>query len=104
MESGEADAAFTDEALLLTYIGRSKTPETFEVTGKYLSVEPYALMIRRDDDGFKSLVNSALSSLFASGEAKALHDQWFTKGEVSMPMNSLTKEAFQFPSTQPAFP
>jgi glutamate/aspartate transport system substrate-binding protein len=104
LESGEADAAFTDEPLLLTYIARSKTPDAYEVAGKYLSVEPYGLMLRRDDNAFKSLVNAALSSLFASGEAKTLHEQWFARGEVPMPMNRLTKETFQYPSTHPAFP
>jgi glutamate/aspartate transport system substrate-binding protein len=104
LESGEADAAFTDEPLLLTYIARSKTPTAYEVTGKYLSVEPYGLMIRRDDVTFKSLVNATLASSFATGDAKTLHDQWSAKGEVPMAMNRLTKEAFQYPSTHPAFP
>lgn len=104
LESGEADAAFTDEPLLLTYIARSKTSSSYEVAGKYLSVEPYGLMIRRDDAAFRSLINGVLTSLFASGDAKALHEQWFARGEVPMPMNRLTKEAFQFPSSHPAFP
>ena len=103
-EGGVADAVFTDEPLLLSYIANAKVPGTYVVTGKYLSVEPYALMLRRDDAAFKAAVNSALISLFGSGDARRLHDQWFDRGEVRMPLNRLTKETFAFPSSHPAFP
>ena len=81
LEAGEVDAAFNDEPLLLTGIAKSKTPGTYEVVGKYLSVEPYGLMIRKDDTSFKNEVNVALASLFSSGEALAFHDKWFIKAK-----------------------
>jgi glutamate/aspartate transport system substrate-binding protein len=104
VESDEVAAAFTDEPLLLTYISKTKAPADYTVTGKYLSVEPYVLMIRRDDATFKAAVNVALAGIFGSGEAKALHERWFDKGTIPMPMNRLTKETFAYPSTHPAFP
>ncbi len=104
LEAGEVDAAFNDEPLLLMGIAKSKTPSAYEVVGKYLSVEPYGLMIRKSDPAFKKLVNNALVSLFESGEALAFHDKWFTKGEVPIPMNKLTKETFRYPSSAPAWP
>jgi glutamate/aspartate transport system substrate-binding protein len=104
LEAGEVDAAFNDEPLLLTGIAKSKTPNAYEVVGKYLSVEPYGLMIRKDDAAFKNAVNTALASLFSSGEALAFHDKWFIKGEVPIPMNNMTKETFRAPSSAPAWP
>jgi glutamate/aspartate transport system substrate-binding protein len=104
VESDEVAAAFTDEPLLLTYISKTKAPADYSVTGKYLSVEPYGLMIRRDDAAFKAAVNTALAAILASGEAKTLHERWFDKGAIPMPMNRLTKETFAYPSTHPAFP
>ena len=104
LESGAADAAFTDEPLLLSYIANSKTPASYVVVGKYLSVEPYGLMLRKDDPAFKSAVNSALLKMFASGEARRLHERWFDRGDVPMPLNRLTKETYDFPSSHPAFP
>jgi glutamate/aspartate transport system substrate-binding protein len=104
LESGAVDAAFTDEPLLLSYIASAKTPAAYAVAGKYLSVEPYGLMLRRDDTLFKNAVNSALLTLFASGEARRLHERWFDRGDVPMPLNRLTKETYNFPSSHPAFP
>jgi glutamate/aspartate transport system substrate-binding protein len=104
LESGAVDAVFTDEPLLLSYIANSKSPSTYVVAGKYLSVEPYGLMLRKDDAPFKAAVNTALLAAFSSGQARRLHDRWFDRGEVPMPLNRLTKETFAYPSSHPAFP
>lgn len=104
LEIDAVAAVFTDEPLLLSYIANSNSPSAYLVAGKYLSVEPYGLMLRKDDVPFKAAVNAALIELFSSGEARKLHDRWFDRGEVPMPLNRLTKEAFAFPSSHPAFP
>lgn len=104
LEAGEADAAFNDEALLITNIFNSKSPGTWRMGGSYLSVEPYGLMIRKNDEAFKGEVNKALAALFKSGEAKTLHERWFDHGSVPIPLNNLTRENFKYPSSLPAYP
>jgi glutamate/aspartate transport system substrate-binding protein len=104
LEAGEADAAFNDEPLLITNIFKSKSPEAYQMGGSYLSVEPYGLMIRKNDEAFKTEINKALVVLFKSGEAKNLHERWFDHGTVPIPMNNLTKETFKYPSSLPAYP
>ena len=38
-----------DDVLLYGLISKAKKPDDFAVVGKYLSVEPYAIMMRKDE-------------------------------------------------------
>ncbi len=49
VEEGKAIAFPMDDVLLYGLISKSKNPDDFAVVGKYLSVEPYAIMLRRDE-------------------------------------------------------
>ena len=42
-----------------------------------IQVEPYAIMLRRDDPAFKKLVDDTLAGLIASGEFETLYKKWF---------------------------
>ena len=52
VEDGTALAFPMDDVLLYGLISKSKKPDDFAVVGKYLSVEPYAIMLRRDEPQF----------------------------------------------------
>jgi glutamate/aspartate transport system substrate-binding protein len=104
VEEGKAVAFAMDDVLLYSLISKSKKPDDFAVVGKYLSVEPYAIMMRRDDPQLERVVNKALSDLFASGEIRKLYAKWFATRELTVPMNPLLKEAFSAPNTHPAWP
>lgn len=52
LESGAVVAVFTDKPLLLSYIAKSKSLDAYLVAGKYLSVEPYGLLLCKDDVSF----------------------------------------------------
>jgi glutamate/aspartate transport system substrate-binding protein len=47
------------------------------VVGEPLQVEPYAIMLRKDDPAFKKLVDDTLAGLMKSGEFEALYQRWF---------------------------
>ncbi len=104
VEDGKAVAFPMDDVLLYGLISKAKKPDDFAVVGKYLSVEPYAIMMRRDEPQFEKIVNRALIDLFQSGEIRRLYAKWFNTKELTVPLNQYLKEAFQTPNTYPAWP
>ncbi len=93
-----------DDVLLYGLISKAAKPDDFAVVGKYLSVEPYGIMLRRDEPAFERIVNRTLNELFQSGEARRLYAKWFATRDLTVPMNQYLKEAFQVPNTYPAWP
>ena len=93
LETARVDAYSTDHILLFGLISKAKNPDDYIVTGRFLSYDPYALMVRRDDSEFRLLVNKTLSEIFRSGEINAIYDKWFQPLEV--PATDLLKAAFQ---------
>ncbi len=104
VEQGTALAFPMDDVLLYGLIAKAKQPDDFVVVGKYLSVEPYAIMLRKEDPELEAIVDRTLSLLFASGEIRELYAKWFASRELTVPMNPLLKEAFAVPNTYPAWP
>ena len=77
VESGRALAFGMDDILLFGLKANAKTPDEFEVVGESLQVEPYACMLRKDDAGFKQLVDGVIGGLMKSGEFDKLYTKWF---------------------------
>ena len=104
VDEGRAVAFPMDDVLLYGLISKSKKPDDFAVVGKYLSVEPYAIMMRRDEPQFERIVNRALIDLFQSGEIRRIYAKWFNTRDLTVPLNQYLKEAFAAPNTYPAWP
>jgi glutamate/aspartate transport system substrate-binding protein len=104
VDEGRAVAFPMDDVLLYGLISKSKKPDDFAVVGKYLSVEPYAIMMRRDEPQFEKIVNRALIDLFQSGEIRRIYAKWFNTKDLTVPLNQYLKEAFAAPNTYPAWP
>ena len=98
MESGEAVAVANDDALLLGLAARANNPAQFDFVGKFLSVEPYGIMLRRDDPAFATVVDKAISKLFSSGEIYKIYAKWFESGTFKLPMNQYMKENVRLPN------
>ena len=77
LESGRADAFVMDGAILAGNIATAKNPAEFKIVGEVLSVEPIAIMIRKDDPALKKLGDDAIGQLAKSGELAKLWDKWF---------------------------
>ncbi len=101
---GKAVAFPMDDVLLYGLISKAARPEDFAVVGKYLSVEPYGIMLRKDEPAFEHLVDRTLNELFQSGEVRRIYSRWFATRELTVPMNQYLKEAFFIPNTYPAWP
>ncbi|MCC6869781.1 MAG: amino acid ABC transporter substrate-binding protein [Burkholderiales bacterium] len=104
VDDGKAVAFLMDDVLLYGLISKAKKPDDFAVVGKYLSVEPYAIVMRKDEPAFEKIVNRALIDLFQSGEIRRIYAKWFNTKDLVVPLNPYLKEAFTAPNTFPAWP
>lgn len=93
LETNRADVYFTDEVLLYTMREKSRRKDDFVVTGRNLSFDPYAFMIRRDDSDFRLVVVRALAELFRTGEIDKFYGKWFKP--LGIPLGEETKAAFR---------
>jgi glutamate/aspartate transport system substrate-binding protein len=107
LESGRADAFVMDGQILAGLISKSKAPNDFKIVGEVLSVEPIAIMIRKDDPAFKKSVDTTLAGLMKSGEINKIYDKWFMQPippantKVGLPVSEATKSAWATPNDKP---
>jgi glutamate/aspartate transport system substrate-binding protein len=107
LESGRADAFVIDGATLAGNIARSKAPADFKIVGEVLSVEPIAIMMRRDDPALKKAVDDSIKGMISSGEINKLYDKWFMQPippgntKVGLAMSESTKQALASPNDKP---
>lgn len=99
LETDRVDAYSTDHILLLGLITRSRDPQNYQVVGDFMSYDPYAIMVRRDDSAFQLLGTRVLADLFRSGEIREIYAKWFepfpTSDDVSEPPTDLLEAAWQ---------
>lgn len=104
LERGEAHAFAMDDILLYSLRANSKEPEKWAVVGEFISVEPLAIMLRRNDPEFKKYVDTVLSRAMIDGEARALYNRWFLspippKGvNLGIPLSPLMRDQLSFPT------
>ncbi|MBC7940351.1 MAG: amino acid ABC transporter substrate-binding protein [Chitinophagaceae bacterium] len=77
VQSGRAAAFAMDDILLYGLRASAQNPAELAVVGEPIQVEPYAIMLRRDDPAFKTLVDGVLAGLMNSGEFGKLYTRWF---------------------------
>jgi glutamate/aspartate transport system substrate-binding protein len=100
LESGRADAFVMDGQILAGNIAASKAPADFKIVGEVLSVEPIAIMMRKDDTGLKKLADDTIAGLQKSGELAKIYDKWFVQPippkntRVGLPASDNTKTAW----------
>ena len=97
LETGRADAYATDDVLLFGLISKSKDPSQFQVTGRFLSYDPYGLMVPRNDSTYRRIGTVLLADLMRSGEMQKIYDKWFNPGptKINMPISDTLKMAFE---------
>ena len=92
LESDQVAAYASDLILLHGLISQANDPGSYAAVGRFLSYEPYALMVRRDDSAFRLVVDRTLSELFRSGEILDIYAEWF--GPLGVPRSDLLEAAF----------
>ena len=107
LESGRADAFVMDGQILAGNIAKAKNPADFKIVGEVLSVEPIAIMIRKDDPAFKKSVDDSIIAQIKSGELAKSYDKWFmqpiapSNTKVGLPASDATKAAWANPNDKP---
>ena len=108
LESGRADAFVMDGSILAGNIANSKNPKDFKIVGEVLSVEPIAIMIRKDDPDFKNAVDTSIKAMMKDGTIAKMYKQWFMEpippkgNRVGLELSENTKNAWANPNDKPA--
>jgi glutamate/aspartate transport system substrate-binding protein len=107
LESGRADAFVMDGSILAGNIANAKNPADFKIVGEVLSVEPIAIMMRKDDPAFKKLADDTIRGLAKSGEIAKIYDKWFMQAippkntKVGLAASDSIKAAWATPNDKP---
>jgi len=104
VESGRAAAFFMDDILLYSLVANSRNPSEWVVGSEAYTVEPYGIMLRRDDPAFKKIVDNAVTQLYKSGQINAIYEKWFQKPvppkgvNLNVPMSAQFKKVVANPT------
>ena len=107
LESGRADAFVMDGQILAGNIATSKSPGDYRIVGEVISVEPIAIMLRKDDPAFKKLADDTIRDMIKSGDMAKAYDKWFVQPippkntKVGLPASDATKAAWANPNDKP---
>ncbi|HWW04717.1 amino acid ABC transporter substrate-binding protein [Collimonas sp.] len=104
LEKGQADAFVMDDVILFGFRANMKNPGKFVIVGDALSVEPYAIMLTKDDAEFKTLADRAMANMEHDGDFRKIYNKWFMSPvpplgkSMNMPMGYLLRDSIIFPT------
>jgi glutamate/aspartate transport system substrate-binding protein len=104
VETGRAVAFVMDDILLYSLAAQSRTPGDYAISTDALSVEPYGIMVRKDDKAFKQVVDAAMTKIYKSGDINAIYAKWFQKPippkglNLAIPMSDAFKKVVANPT------
>ena len=104
VETDRAAAFVMDDILLYSLVAGSKAPQDYVISADALSVEPYAIMLRRDDAPFKKVVDQAMIATYKSGAIMPIYEKWFLKPippkgiNLNVPMSDSFKKVIASPT------
>jgi glutamate/aspartate transport system substrate-binding protein len=98
--AGKADAFASDDILLAGYIATRPEGAKFGIVGDYLSYEPYAITLRRDDPAFADLVKDSFARMAGEGTLSRLYARWLvdrlpTGETLRVPMSPYLTEMYR---------
>jgi glutamate/aspartate transport system substrate-binding protein len=104
VETGRAVAFVMDDILLYSLVANSRNPGEFELSKEFLSLEPYGIMLRKDDPAFQKIADDATADLYKSGRINAIYEKWFLKPippkgvNLNVPQSEQLKKIFHNPT------
>jgi glutamate/aspartate transport system substrate-binding protein len=104
VETGRAAAFVMDDILLYSLVAGSKAPQDYVISADALSVEPYGIMLRREDAPFKKAVDQAMVTTYKSGAINPIYEKWFLKPippkniNLNVPMGDAFKKVVANPT------
>jgi ABC-type amino acid transport substrate-binding protein len=79
-------------------------PKALKVVGKFLTTEPLAIMLSKNDPEFKKLVDTEMKRLVNSREIYAIYDKWFIQAippkqtALALPASYLLRDFWKYPT------
>lgn len=107
--AGRVDAYAADDVVLYGLRSKATNPGELSIVGDPIQVEPYALMMRKDDPEFKRLVDKVIGVMIQNGEFQTLYKKWFqspippTSGNLEVPMNPALDASLKKMSDKPIY-
>lgn len=104
VETDRAAAFVMDDILLYSLVATSKSPDDYVISPDALSVEPYGIMLRREDPAFKKVVDDEMMTTYKSGAINAIYEKWFLKPippkgiNLNVPMSAVFKKVVANPT------
>jgi glutamate/aspartate transport system substrate-binding protein len=104
LESDRAAAVVMDDILLYSTVANSAAPADYVVSDDALSVEPYGILLRRDDPAFKKVADDALAAIYRNGDINKIYAKWFLNPippngiSLNVPMSAILKRAIEHPT------
>ncbi len=100
LKEGKVKAFPQDDSLLVGLAANDKNLGNVELSKFSLSVEPYAIMMRKGDPLMQASVDRTLARLYKSGEIQAIYRKWFETEQLNIVQSRLTKESFMRPNKE----
>ncbi|MED5620565.1 amino acid ABC transporter substrate-binding protein [Ideonella sp. BN130291] len=107
VETDRAAGYAMDDVLLAATVARSRQPGDYLISEDALSVEPYGIMLSKEDRAFKRLADDAIVALFKSGDIHKLYRRWFESPippngiNLSLPMSAAMRRVVEHPTDSP---
>jgi ABC-type amino acid transport substrate-binding protein len=104
VETREADGFVMDDVLLFGLAASRANPKGVKVVGKFLTTEPLAIMLSKNDADFKKVADDEMRRLIQSKEIYPIYDKWFLKPippkntALNMPISHFLKEFWKYPT------
>ena len=101
LKSGVVKAFPQDDSLLTALASNDHALDTLHLSEFALSVEPYGIMVRKDDKALLALIDRSLTKVFASGEIDKIYNKWFSTPKLTIKMGRWTRDCFTLPTKEP---
>ncbi|NLZ09716.1 MAG: amino acid ABC transporter substrate-binding protein [Alcaligenaceae bacterium] len=107
VSSGRAAAFFMDDILLAGLVANSRYADDWVISQKAYTIEPYGIILPRNDPEFKAVVDAAVKALMQDGRLDALYKKWFLQPipprniNMNWPMTPELQRVIQNPTDSP---
>ncbi|MDX3895683.1 amino acid ABC transporter substrate-binding protein [Pusillimonas sp.] len=107
VNSGRAVAFFMDDILLAGLVANSRNAGDWAISEKAYTVEPYGMILPKNDSEFKQAVDEAVKAMMKDGRIKQMYQKWFTQPipprniNLNWPMSAELEKVIANPTDSP---
>ncbi|MDE2368289.1 MAG: amino acid ABC transporter substrate-binding protein [Burkholderiales bacterium] len=101
---GRAVAYAMDDVLLRSLLANAPDAADYRISDEALTLEPYAIGLKRDDPVFKRLVDDVIVDLYRRGDIEGLYRKWFQSPipprgiNLKLPMSEALRRVIEHPT------